>query len=171
MTAAALLPSIVASLPEIIVVTGACILLIAGQFVPKERDAVLVWSSVVIVLLAALATFTLSGGAQPAYAGMFVADPLSAVGAMNEALRVGLRVPDDLSIIGFDDGDTRFLTHPRMTAVCQNTNEIGREAFAALHEMIEKPGTFEPLRERLPTRLEIHESTGRCNISEDSTSR
>lgn len=77
MTAAALLPSIVASLPEIIVVTGACILLIAGQFVPKERDAVLVWSSVVIVLLAALATFTLSGGAQPAYAGMFVADPFS----------------------------------------------------------------------------------------------
>lgn len=77
MTAAALLPSIVASLPEIIVVTGACILLIAGQFAPKERDAVLVWSSVVIVLLAALATFTLSGGAQPAYAGMFVADPFS----------------------------------------------------------------------------------------------
>lgn len=77
MTAAALLPSIVASLPEIIVVTGACILLIAGQFVPKKRDAVLVWTSVVIVLLAALATFTLSGGAQPAYAGMFVADPFS----------------------------------------------------------------------------------------------
>ncbi|MCY1518672.1 NADH-quinone oxidoreductase subunit N [compost metagenome] len=44
---------------------------------PKGRDAVLVWSSVVIVLLAALATFTLSGGAQPAYAGMFVADPFS----------------------------------------------------------------------------------------------
>ena len=77
MTAVALLPSILASLPEIIVVTGACILLIAGQFVPKGRDAVLVWSSVAIVLLAALGTFTLSGGAQPAYAGMFVADPFS----------------------------------------------------------------------------------------------
>ncbi|SDA81936.1 NADH-quinone oxidoreductase subunit N [Sinorhizobium sp. NFACC03] len=77
MTAVALLPSIVASLPEIIVVTGACILLIAGQFVPKGRDAVLVWASVAVVLLAALGTFTLSGGAQPAYAGMFVADPFS----------------------------------------------------------------------------------------------
>ncbi len=77
MTAVALLPSIVASLPEIIVVTGACILLIAGQFVPKGRDAVLVWSSVAVVLLAALGTFTLSGGTQPAYAGMFVADPFS----------------------------------------------------------------------------------------------
>ncbi|KSV93134.1 NADH-quinone oxidoreductase subunit N [Sinorhizobium sp. GL28] len=77
MTAVALLPSILASLPEIIVVTGACILLIAGQFVPKGRDAVLVWASVAVVLLAALGTFTLSGGAQPAYAGMFVADPFS----------------------------------------------------------------------------------------------
>jgi len=77
MTAVALLPSILASLPEIIVVTGACILLIAGQFVPKAQDAVLVWSSVAIVLLAALGTFTLSGGAQPAYAGMFVADHFS----------------------------------------------------------------------------------------------
>ena len=77
MTAVALLPSILASLPEIIVVTGACILLIAGQFVSKAQDAVLVWASVAVVLLAALATFTLSGGAQPAYAGMFVADPFS----------------------------------------------------------------------------------------------
>ncbi len=77
MTAVALLPSILASLPEIVVVTGACILLIAGQFVPKGRDAVLVWASVAVVLLAALGTFTLSGGAQPAYAGMFVADPFS----------------------------------------------------------------------------------------------
>ncbi|MEI3853901.1 MULTISPECIES: NADH-quinone oxidoreductase subunit N [unclassified Ensifer] len=77
MTAAALLPSILASLPEIIVVTGACILLIAGQFVPKGQESVIVWASVTVVLLAALATFTLSDGAQPAYAGMFVADPFS----------------------------------------------------------------------------------------------
>jgi DNA-binding LacI/PurR family transcriptional regulator len=92
----------------------------------------------------------------------YIADPMSAVGAMNEALRTGIRIPQDLSIVGFDDGETRFLTHPRMTAVCQNTSEIGREAFAALHDMIAKPGTFEPLHSRLSTRLEIHESTGQC---------
>lgn len=77
MTAAALLPSILASLPEIIVIVGACILLIAGQFVPKGQDAVLVWASVAVVLLAVLATFTVSDGTQPAYTGMFVADPFS----------------------------------------------------------------------------------------------
>ncbi|WP_104666816.1 NADH-quinone oxidoreductase subunit N [Ensifer adhaerens] len=77
MTAAALLPSILASLPEIIVIVGACILLIAGQFAPKGQDAVLVWASVAVVLLAVLATFTVSDGTQPAYTGMFVADPFS----------------------------------------------------------------------------------------------
>lgn len=78
MTAAALLPWILASLPEIVVVAGACILLIVGQFVPKRQDYVLVWASVAIVLLAAVGTFTLSGEAPPAYAGMFVADRFSA---------------------------------------------------------------------------------------------
>jgi len=76
MTAAALLPSILASLPEITVVAGACILLIVGQLVPKGQEATLVWASVAVVLFAALATFTLSGGPS-AYAGMFVADPFS----------------------------------------------------------------------------------------------
>ncbi|OCP00638.1 MULTISPECIES: NADH-quinone oxidoreductase subunit N [unclassified Ensifer] len=77
MIAAALLPSILASLPEIIVITGACILLIAGQLTPKGQGAVLVSAAVAVVLLAALATFTVSGAAQPAYADMFVADPFS----------------------------------------------------------------------------------------------
>lgn len=77
MTAAALLASILVSLPEIIVIVGSCVLLIGGQLLPKGKDALLVWASVAVVLLAVLATFTLSGEAQPAYAGMFVADPFS----------------------------------------------------------------------------------------------
>ncbi|USJ27550.1 NADH-quinone oxidoreductase subunit N [Ensifer adhaerens] len=77
MNAAALLASILVSLPEIIVIVGSCILLIGGQLLPKGKDALLVWASVAVVLLAVLATFTLSGGAEPAYAGMFVADPFS----------------------------------------------------------------------------------------------
>ncbi|QHG74419.1 NADH-quinone oxidoreductase subunit N [Ensifer adhaerens] len=77
MTAAALLASILVSLPEIIVIAGSCILLLGGQLLPKGKDALLVWASIGVVLVAAVATFTLSGGAQPAYAGMFVADPFS----------------------------------------------------------------------------------------------
>ncbi|RUT90574.1 NADH-quinone oxidoreductase subunit N, partial [Mesorhizobium sp. USDA-HM6] len=74
MTAAALFQSILASLPEIVVITGACILLILGQFVRKGQQYFLVWTSVAIVLIAALGTIMLAGEVRPAYSGMFIAD-------------------------------------------------------------------------------------------------
>jgi NADH-quinone oxidoreductase subunit N len=74
MTAAALFQSILASLPEIVVVTGACILLILGQFVWKGQQHFLVWASVAVVLIAALGTLMLAGEVRPAYSGMFIAD-------------------------------------------------------------------------------------------------
>lgn len=74
MTDAALLQSVLASLPEIMVVTGACILLILGQLVRGEQGDFLVWSSIAVVLIAAVSTLMLAGEVRPAYAGMFVAD-------------------------------------------------------------------------------------------------
>ncbi|TJV11909.1 MAG: NADH-quinone oxidoreductase subunit N, partial [Mesorhizobium sp.] len=74
MTAATLFQSILASLPEIVVVTGACILLILGQLVPKGQGYFLVWASAATVLVATLATLLLAGEVRPAYSGMFIAD-------------------------------------------------------------------------------------------------
>ena len=74
MSEAALFQSILASLPEIVVIAGACVLLILGEFVRKGQEHLLVWASVAIVLLAALGTLMLAGEVQPAYSGMFVAD-------------------------------------------------------------------------------------------------
>ena len=77
MTAAALYQSILASLPEIAVITGACILLILGLFVRKSQAHLLVWASVTIVLIAAVLTLMLAGEVRPAYTGMFIADRFS----------------------------------------------------------------------------------------------
>lgn len=77
MTAAALLQSIVASLPEIVVVTGACILLILGQLVRKGQEQFLLSASVAVVLTAAVLTIMLAGEVRPAYTGMFIADRFS----------------------------------------------------------------------------------------------
>ena len=74
MTADALVQSILASLPEIVVVTGACALLILGQLVRKGQGRFLVCTSIAVVLIAALATLMLVGEARPAYGGMFIAD-------------------------------------------------------------------------------------------------
>lgn len=74
MTAAMLFQSALASLPEIVVITGACILLILGQFVRKGQEHFLVWASVAVVLIAALATLMLASEVRPAYTGVFIAD-------------------------------------------------------------------------------------------------
>ena len=78
MTAAQLFQSALASLPEIVVITGACILLILGQLVRKGQEHFFVWASVAVVLIAALGTFMLASEVRPAYTGMFVADQFAA---------------------------------------------------------------------------------------------
>lgn len=77
MNAAALYESALASLPEIVVVTGACILLILGELVRKKREDLLLWASVSVVVIAAILTLMLAGETRTAYSGMFVADRFS----------------------------------------------------------------------------------------------
>ena len=90
---------------------------------------------------------------------IYIGDPLTAVGAMNEAGRLGVKVPQDLSIVGFDDGESRFITQPQMTAVVQDAREVGREAFEVLNLLIEQRKQSDVERRVLPTRFELHEST------------
>lgn len=58
---------------------------------------------------------------------IFFADPALTIGALRRALEVGVRVPDELSIIGVDDERVRKMTHPVFTAVCQNADELGHQ--------------------------------------------
>src|SRR3954464_2295843 len=68
---------------------------------------------------------------------VFIADPLTACGAINEARKLGLKVPEEMSILGFDDSDTRFSVAPTMTAICQDSRELGRRAFEMLVQRCE----------------------------------
>jgi DNA-binding LacI/PurR family transcriptional regulator len=71
---------------------------------------------------------------------VYITDPMVAVGALQEARRTGLRVPEELSIVGFDDGEVRFMSWPLMTAVCQDATAVGRAAFDVLRELMALPG-------------------------------
>ena len=89
---------------------------------------------------------------------IFFADPLLALGAMNKALKLGIRVPDDLSMVGFDDSDVRYGVYPPLTAVCQDATALGYEAGRWLARSIsgrESGG----LRKTMRTFLEINQST------------
>ncbi len=90
---------------------------------------------------------------------LFVADPLLAVGAINHAHEMGLAVPEEVSIVGFDDTDVRDNVYPRMTAVCQDAQRIGYEAFMALTQTL-LPRQAPVVRKALPTWFEIHDTSG-----------
>jgi len=100
---------------------------------------------------------------------LFITDPATAAGAFKEARALGLSVPGDISMVGFDDGDMRHDIYPEMTAVCQDTGSIGREALTALHQIIESgPNQTLPIRIARRAWLEVHQSTAPPAISERS---
>jgi DNA-binding LacI/PurR family transcriptional regulator len=100
---------------------------------------------------------------------VYITDPLVAVGALNEAHQVGIRVPEDLSLIGFDDADLRHGTYPRMTAVCQDAVRLGYEVFSTLAAMVRTETKSPPVQIALPTWLEINATTRRVNQEEQQT--
>ena len=59
-----------------------------------------------------------------------------AVGAMNCILDNGLRVPDDISIVGFDDSNLASMVRPRLTTVHQPISEIGTMSVEILLNII-----------------------------------
>lgn len=103
---------------------------------------------------ATIMTVLLSSPQRPS--AIFLADPALAVGAVNKAHELGVRIPDDLSVIGFDDTDMRFSVHPTLSAVCQDADVLGYEAARWLCGE-EKSAN---LRKIIPTYLEINGSTG-----------
>jgi LacI family transcriptional regulator len=63
------------------------------------------------------------------------------VGAMRGARQMGLTVPDDVSITGFDDIELARIVDPPLTTVHVPHREMGRRAASALIEMVEKRST------------------------------
>lgn len=90
---------------------------------------------------------------------VFITDPGTAAGAMREARNLNVRIPEELSLIGFDDTELRSEILPEMTAVCQDASRLGYEAFTSLCQMIDLDYGTQPIRKSLRTWLEIHSST------------
>ena len=92
---------------------------------------------------------------------IFIADPLVAVGAINQAHEMGVKIPEDVSIIGFDDADTRNNVFPKMSAVCQDARQLGYDAMTALTRSLTDDSSM-PIRKGQPTWLELHGTVGRA---------
>ncbi|GAA4399378.1 LacI family DNA-binding transcriptional regulator [Fodinibacter luteus] len=84
---------------------------------------------------------------------VFAASDLMAVGAMRVLREAGLRVPDDVAVVGFDDSPVARHTEPALTSVHQPVEEMGRVMADLLLARIS--GEDVPARTVLPTRLVV----------------
>ncbi len=74
------------------------------------------------------------------------ADDISAIGGMKELQLAGYRVPDDISIAGYDGFLISNLVTPRLTTVHQDAEKIGQLAAGELLKAIESPRSYLPQR-------------------------
>jgi LacI family transcriptional regulator len=82
-----------------------------------------------------------------------------ASGALAAAAGLGLRVPEDLSIAGFDDIDLAQATRPMLTTVRQPLAEMGRIAVSLLARLLDRH-RVDALHVELSTELVVRDSTG-----------
>ncbi|MCU0481220.1 MAG: LacI family transcriptional regulator [Anaerolineae bacterium] len=88
---------------------------------------------------------------------IFSSNDVMALGAMDAIREVGLRIPEDISIIGFDDVPEAVSAYPKLTTVHQPLEEMGRVGVKLLMEQFENPDT--PSKHiTLATRLIIRDS-------------
>lgn len=103
------------------------------------------------------ATTLLQSGAEPD--GIFCFSDLLAVGAMRAIFDAGLRVPDDIAVIGIDDIEEGRYSRPTLSTVSLDTGFIAREAIQRITARIETPDT--PAQQIVaPHRVVPRESTG-----------
>ncbi|MEK5164645.1 LacI family DNA-binding transcriptional regulator [Paenibacillus sp. FSL R5-0527] len=69
---------------------------------------------------------------------IFCLNDLVAIGALKAAAKAGLKVPGDISIVGYDDIPFASNSIPELTTVSLRANELGRTAAEILHKMITK---------------------------------
>src|SRR5581483_2478237 len=113
------------------------------------------------------ANWEIAGGIDAAAQLLSLPDPPTAVFAFNDNLAIGasraarahgLSVPEDLSVVGFDDVEQATVITPELTTVRQPLEEMGRMAVTLLTRLLERQ-RFETLHVELATRLVVRDST------------
>lgn len=91
---------------------------------------------------------------------IFAANDAMAVGALSAIAGSGLAVPADISVVGFDDIPIARYLAPPLTTVKVNIAELGRRAFEAVIESVERGAQGAPRQECIPTSLVVRQSCG-----------
>jgi len=88
---------------------------------------------------------------------IFASNDVMAMGAMDAVRNRGLRVPDDVSVIGFDDIPQAAMIRPALTTIGQPLEKMGRVATQMLLDLLRHPNK-DANRIELPTQLIVRDS-------------
>lgn len=92
---------------------------------------------------------------------LFCISDMLALGAIASAQEMGFRVPEDVTVVGFDDVESTTMFHPHVTTVVQPCLDIGRQAMEMLCALMR--GQSVPRQVVLPHRLAVRESSASRN--------
>lgn len=95
---------------------------------------------------------------QPHFTGIFAYNDLMALGAIRACHDLGLRIPEDVAIVGFDDIHLASIASPSLTSVRVDKYAIGIRAMTRLLAMLEKPDNPFPQQD-MSVELIIRESS------------
>jgi LacI family transcriptional regulator len=114
-------------------------------------------------------SFTQTSGAEmlrqvlalkPRPTALFAANNFLAIGALNALREMGLRVPDDMALVSFDDLPAALVTFPFLTVASQPAYEMGCRATRRLIERLENLADDECREIILPTEIILRASSG-----------
>ena len=92
---------------------------------------------------------------------IFAASDMMAIGALKALREAGLRLPDDIALVGFDDLQIAAAVEPALTTVRQPIERLGSMAVDLLLDLIaNSPNGQSPVRMILPTQLVVRASCG-----------
>jgi DNA-binding LacI/PurR family transcriptional regulator len=91
------------------------------------------------------------------FTALFAYNDLSAIGAVRAIRERGLRVPEDISVVGFDDINTAAFQNPSLTTIRQPLREMGMQAARVLVERLR--GKEDPGQVSVTPELIVREST------------
>jgi LacI family transcriptional regulator len=112
------------------------------------------------IAYASLRTFLADPG-HPSFDAVFAGDDDAAVGVYDALKEAGLRIPEDVSVVGFDDSRMSPFLSPPLTTVSAPTEEVGRSAAQQLFCLLEGQAVRQETLH--PTKIVIRRSCG-CSV-------
>lgn len=95
----------------------------------------------------------------PGVTAVFAANDDMAIGVIRALTESGLRVPQDVSVVGFDDVPVAAYVTPPLTTVRQPFDAVARDGLALLVHAVERPGQELPVPAAWPVDLVVRAST------------